>query len=184
MTPPPPALRVDVAWTLRTDWRARPLLRRVARHAARAEGFRTGHLSIAVVGACAMTTLHDRYMNIAEPTDVLTFDLDTDPARGHLEAEIVVCADVARRAARHRVKQSHRATDRPHGSRPRPTPLAAARAELALYVVHGLLHLAGYDDHAPADFKRMHAREDELLTDLGMGPVFHSLPLNGGAGGG
>ena len=151
------ASNIDLAitWRLRTSWRAVPLLRTVAHHVASAEGFRTGQLSIAVVGARAMATLHKRYMNLPNPTDVLTFDLGTDRHHGVLDAEIVVCADVARRQARRRQKT-----------------LAAARHELALYVVHGLLHLAGYDDHTPADFSRMHAREDELLTALGLGAVF------------
>jgi probable rRNA maturation factor len=129
-----------------------PLLRRVALAAARAEGFRRGELSIAVVGRAAMRTLHRRFMDDDSPTDVLTFDLGTDARAGALAGEIVVCADVAAAEARRR-------------------QLAFAH-ETALYVVHGVLHLAGYDDHAPAAFRRMHAREDELLRCAGLGAVF------------
>ena len=39
---------------------------------------------------------------------------------------------------------------------------------LALYVVHGLLHLCGYDDHDDADRRRMRRREDELLSQAGL----------------
>jgi probable rRNA maturation factor len=53
---------------------------------------------------------------------------------------------------------------------------SAARAELALYLTHGILHLAGYNDHRPAEFRRMHAREDTLLAEFGLGPVFNSPP--------
>ncbi|MBN2445620.1 MAG: rRNA maturation RNase YbeY [Phycisphaerae bacterium] len=126
-------------------------MRRVAFGVAAAEGLRQGQLSITVVGQHAMSTLHERHLGESGPTDVLSFDLGSDVTRGLLDAEIVVCADVARRHER---------------------TLAAARRELALYVAHGILHIAGYDDHAPADFKRMHAREDELLTQLGLGAVF------------
>ena len=42
-----------------------------------------------------------------------------------------------------------------------------AREELAMYVVHGLLHLAGYDDHSPADRRRMYAREKAVLAAAG-----------------
>ena len=42
------------------------------------------------------------------------------------------------------------------------------RDELALYVVHGLLHLCGYDDHDDADRRRMRQREDELLAQAGL----------------
>jgi probable rRNA maturation factor len=152
---PPAAVEVAIAWKLRTAWRAEALLRRAALHAAMREGFTAGSLSVTVVGAWRMATLHERYMNVAGPTDVLTFDLGTDPDAGLLDGEVIVCADVARRTAARTSKT-----------------LAAARAELALYVVHGVLHLAGYDDHDEADFARMHAREDELLTELGLGRVF------------
>jgi probable rRNA maturation factor len=145
-------LQIDIAWRLRTGWRAVALLQRVARHAAAASGFRTGQLSVAVVGAAAMAALHQRFMGEAGPTDVLTFDLGSHLPAGRLDAEIVLCADIARRAG----------------------TLNAARAELALYLVHGVLHLAGYDDHNTRSAARMHAREDELLQQLGLGAVFRT----------
>ncbi len=145
------ALHICINWRIRTDWRAVPLLRRVATTVAQAEGFRAGELSVTVVGRRAMASLHQRYRSTPTTTDVLAFDLGTDRRRGLLEGEIVVCADVARR---------------------RSAALAEARRELALYVTHGLLHLAGYDDHDPRDYRRMHAREDALLTECGVGPVF------------
>jgi probable rRNA maturation factor len=147
-------LQVTVRWTPRRSWRAAALLQRVAACAARAEGFRSGQLSIAVVGARAMATLHRRFLGSLETTDVLAFDLGSDRRQGNLDAEVVLCADVARRMARRR-----------------GGTLSAARAELALYLVHGILHLAGYDDHTPRGFRRMHAREDELLTQLGLPPA-------------
>lgn len=131
------------------------MLRRVARQAAAAVGFRTGYLSVAVVGVAAMRTLHRRYLNIDAPTDVLAFDLGCDSSRGWLEGEIVLCADVAsRQAAR------------------RGGGLVVARAELALYLVHGILHLAGMEDRTQRGFRRMHTLEDELLSRLGLGPVY------------
>jgi probable rRNA maturation factor len=45
-------------------------------------------------------------------------------------------------------------------------------AELALYAVHGTLHLLGYDDRRKADAKRMHDMEDEILSSIGWGPIF------------
>ncbi|MCH8804625.1 MAG: rRNA maturation RNase YbeY [Planctomycetes bacterium] len=130
-------------------------MERCARRTANAEGFDRGSLSIAVVGAAAMTTLHRLHLGREEPTDVLTFDLGTDCRHGILDGEIVLCADMARRRAAARDKT-----------------LATARAELALYLVHGLLHLAGYDDRDAATFRRMHRREDEILATLGLGGVF------------
>ncbi len=149
-----------MAWRVARLPDAGKLLARAARHAARAERFTHGELSIAVVGARRMSRLHERHAGRRGATDVLTFDLGTDRQRGVLDAEIVVCADVARR----------RAPARP-ASRRAPSP-RAVQAELALYVVHGLLHLAGYDDHAPRGFAAMHAREDALLSELGLGALF------------
>ncbi|MEW6249388.1 MAG: rRNA maturation RNase YbeY [Planctomycetota bacterium] len=165
------ALEIEVTCRLRRSWGTAGILpagilARAARHAARAEGFRGGQLSIVVVGAARMATLHARYLHRDGPTDVLTFDLGTDRRQGRLEAEIIVCADAAISAAR---------AAPPRRGRAETSPAAGARrvrAELALYVVHGVLHLAGYADHAPADFRRMHAREDELLEQLGLGAVF------------
>lgn len=128
-----------------------------AAHAARCEGFREGELSIAVVGARAMARLHEHYMSDPTATDVLTFDLGGDRRNRLLQGEIVVCAAVARARA---------APDARAGN---------ARGwvrELCLYVVHGVLHLAGYEDHSRAGYAAMHRREDQLLRQLGIGPVF------------
>lgn len=38
--------------------------------------------------------------------------------------------------------------------------------ELGLYVIHGVLHLLGYDDHGPVKTKRMRKREEELSQEL------------------
>ena len=46
--------------------------------------------------------------------------------------------------------------------------------ELLLYALHGLLHLCGYNDKTPREFRRMHRAEDMILTQLGVGPVFES----------
>ncbi len=112
-------------------------------------------LSIALVGDKRMSNLHVQFLNVAGPTDVLTFPLEVD-RRGRVTAgEIVVCVPEAkRRAAGHGV---------------------TVRQEVLLYAVHGLLHLCGYDDLTPAGFRRMHRKEDDLLARLGVGPVFGSV---------
>lgn len=108
-------------------------------------------LNLAVVGDDQMSELHVQYLGISGTTDVLTFDLRDDPEEP-VEGDIVICMDEARRQAR----------DRGHDT----------RLELLLYAVHGLLHLLGEDDHDPADYEKMHRREDELLTRAGLGTVF------------
>jgi len=153
----PDPLLINVVWQPRTSWHAVSMLRRVAAHTACAEGFETGALSIAVVGATAMASLHRRFLGLPGPTDVLSFDLGTDRRRRFVDGEVIACSDVARR----------RAGIRNHS-------FQAAKAELALYVVHGILHLTHYDDRTPAGAGRMHAREDRLLWELGLGPVYRA----------
>jgi len=109
-------------------------------------------LSLALVGDATMARLHERFMGIPGPTDVLTFELAHD-ARGRCMAgEVVVCVPHAARTARRL-----------------GVPL---RHELLLYALHGLLHLTGHDDRDDAAYRRMHAAEDRVLTRLGVGPVF------------
>jgi probable rRNA maturation factor len=151
---------IGIAWRVRGKWASHALLQRVARHVAAVEGFTCGRLSVAVVGRRHMASLHRRYLGIDGPTDVLTFDLGCEQRHGWLDAEIVLCADIARSAAVQRGGTS-----------------AAAWAELALYLVHGVLHLAGYDDRTARDARRMHAREDELLRQLGL--LLRSGPRRG-----
>lgn len=92
---------------------------------------------MAVVDVATIQRLHAEYLDDDTPTDVLSFVLTR---RGDwLEGEIVACADVARQVAA--------------GARTDP------EAELLLYIVHGMLHLVGYDDLSARDAKRMRERE-------------------------
>jgi probable rRNA maturation factor len=109
-------------------------------------------LSIVLVNDRRMRELHQRYMNDRSVTDVLTFPIDTDDAGRVTSGEVYVCVPYARREAK------ARGVD--------PT------FEVLLYALHGMLHLLGYDDRTAADFRIMHRTEDELLTELGVGPVF------------
>jgi probable rRNA maturation factor len=124
-------------------------LRAVAARALRAVGRRGRELSIVLVGDPHMRRLHARYLGTRRATDVLAFDLDGSPAG--LLGEVVISADTAARQAR----------------RAR-VPVAL---ELDLLLVHGVLHLAGYDDHHPADARRMHARARAILTRGGRARV-------------
>ena len=85
--------------------------------------------------------LHRAIMGIAGATDVITQAYDAiPPEEPGLYGELFVNVDQARRAA------------------PRRSGWSIAR-ELLLYVAHGMDHLSGADDHAPADYARMRRRE-------------------------
>jgi probable rRNA maturation factor len=134
------------------DRRTAALIRRTARATLTAERIRRGRLDVSVVRAAEMRRAHRRWRGSAALTDVLSFDLRDRPETGCVDGQVIICGDVAQREARRR----------------RLDP----RAELLLYVVHGCLHLAGFDDSSRAGFARMHRREDELLSRLGWGAVF------------
>ncbi len=175
--PRPP--RVELACRAGQAWIDQARLLRVAAFALRAEGFRRGALSLAVVGAQRMSALHWAFHRVRGPTDVITFDLGGAPRAGLIEGEIVMCANVARRMARRRAAQPiapPRAVRHGAGRSRRPGPSLENEwnRELCLYLVHGILHLSGYDDHTPADFAALHRREDELLEQAGVGRVFAS----------
>jgi len=121
----------------------RKKLHELIRFVARAEGTRLGQIDLAVVDRRRIGELNRKYLRRRGATDVLAFDLSDDLTNG-LCGQIVVCADVAVAEARRRS----------HGP----------QRELMLYVVHGLLHLMGYDDTSPRAAARMHARQEQLLN--------------------
>jgi probable rRNA maturation factor len=127
-----------------------PFLRRHVRAANALLPHLLRDLSIALVNDEVMSNLHLQFMNIAGPTDVLTFPMDETKQSG----EIVICLPEARRRAKEQG--------------------ASLRNELLLYAIHGMLHLCGMDDRTQKGFERMHRMEDEILTKLGIGPVFSS----------
>ena len=133
-------------------------LRRHLRAAHRTLNPPLAELSVALVGDARMSALHEQFMGIPGPTDVLTFPLDVDARGRALSGEVVVCVPEA-------------------GRRARETGTAVER-ELLLYALHGLLHLCGYDDRTEPDYRRMHRREDMILTQLGVGPVFEGAPVS------
>src|SRR4029434_11041288 len=93
-----------------------------------------------------------QFLGISGPTDVLTFPLESDSRGRVMAGEVVICVPyAAREAARRKHPVQH---------------------ELLLYALHGMLHLCGYDDKTPREFRRIHRTEDMILTQLGVGPVF------------
>jgi probable rRNA maturation factor len=104
-------------------------------------------VSIALVDDAAIAELNARYLEHEGPTDVLAFPMGNDAPPESVGAAVL--GDVVISAER------AVAYCRDHGGDPLD--------ELALYLVHGLLHLLGYDDLTESDCARMHERQDELL---------------------
>jgi probable rRNA maturation factor len=136
-------LAVLLQYRTRRPWAPAPAtLRRWARLAA---GRRRGELGIRVVGSEESRALNERWRGRAKPTNVLSFP--ADGPRGPQIGDIVVCAPVVAREAREQGK--------------------ALAAHWAHMVVHGTLHLLGFDHARAADARRMEGRERALLARLG-----------------
>lgn len=123
-------------------------LREAAIQAARCAGSPAGAVSVVAVGDRAMRALNRRFTGVDDTTDVLAFDLRGGSAGdAHAVAgEVVVNAALAAsRAARRRREAEH---------------------ELLLYVVHGMLHLAGYGDKTAAEARAMRKAERAVMRRL------------------
>ena len=114
-------------------------------------------LSMAFVGEPAMADVNRRYAGSDEPTDVLAFPMDDGPSRVSkdgppvLVGDVVICPAVAaRNAAGHSGTYEH---------------------ELALLVVHGILHLLGMDHTEAGEAAVMQRRERELLDRFNLSPA-------------
>lgn len=103
-------------------------------------------VSVAVVDDETIHELNNQFLQHDYPTDVLSFVLEDEPPR--LEGEIVVSVDTARQHAAEAVWSPD--------------------DELALYIVHGALHLAGYRDKSPGDAAEMRQAEAMVLDQLGI----------------
>ena len=123
----------------------RPTLRRWMRAALE----RDARVTLRFVGGRESRVLNRRYRGPDRATNVLTFVYDGGAS---LEGDIVLCAPVVRQEARAQRKT-----------------LAAHYAHL---VIHGMLHLHGYDHERDVDAARMEAREVALLRVLGYGDPY------------
>jgi len=124
---------------------------RIIKSVLRYEKIKTATLSVVFVNYQRMTALNKQFLNRYYATDVLAFDMrdDEDSARKPkaMAGDIIISTDAALKHTR--------------------TSGSGLADELALYLVHGILHLLGYDDHSPADVKRMREKEREVLSYLG-----------------
>jgi probable rRNA maturation factor len=122
-------------------------MREVARAVLDGEDVADYEISLAFVDNATIHRLNKRYLDHDEPTDVLSFPL-SDPSSPKLAGELVLGAEVAR----------DQAAARGHD----------VQAELALYVIHGLLHLCGHDDTTETAAAVMRERERHYLRQFGL----------------
>ena len=104
-------------------------------------GTTRGEMTVRIVGNAESRALNQRYRGKDKPTNVLSF-----PYEGLL-GDLVICAPVEAREAREQHK--------------------SPRAHWAHMVVHGVLHLLGFDHIKNADALRMESRERAILDRFG-----------------
>lgn len=114
-----------------------------------AYGDRTGlRVDVVFVDDPTLREMHERFLDDPTVTDVMAFDYteSSDDADPTPQAEIYVSVDRARAVAEERGESS--------------------RGELLLYLVHGSLHLCGFDDHEERAREEMRVAERSVLESL------------------
>ncbi|ACU54201.1 protein of unknown function UPF0054 [Acidimicrobium ferrooxidans DSM 10331] len=160
--PAPPAATVVVANEQSAVEIHEAMVARLATEVLTALGVHgVSELSVVFVDAETIASLNARYRGRVGPTDVLSFAIDDvgDDASEHrpstasglptLLGDVVICPEVARTNA-----PEHRG-DRGHDG--------SVGDEVALLLIHGILHIRGWDHEADEDAERMEAEEAALL---------------------
>jgi probable rRNA maturation factor len=120
-------------------------LKECARTVLAGETVKEAKVVLAFVDDATIAGLNKRFLEHEGPTDVISFPY----ARGKkLEGEVVIGVEVAQREA----------ADRGHD----------VNTELCLYVIHGVLHLCGYDDRTDRDAAEMRKKERSYLKRLNL----------------
>ena len=93
-------------------------------------------LEVSIVSDADISKIHEKFMGDPSPTDVITFDY----------GEIISSADTALRASNDRGMSVDK--------------------ELALYIIHGMLHLAGYRDGTSEEFNQITELQKKILAEI------------------
>ena len=128
------AVEIPEAWLTAFESISQQAADLALEHAAQEESplFHLATIEVAIVDDVTSDQVHRQFMDIEGATDVITFH----------HGEILVSADTAiRQGAEHH------------------QPL---NAELALYMIHGLMHLGGWDDHEPEEAAEMTRRQEAI----------------------
>ena len=119
----------------------RPVVRKIAVHLLNSARSLAGiSLAIHLIGREEMARINQKFLQHPGSTDVITFDYSD--ASGRIGEIFISVDDALQNAGKYRTT----------------CPL-----ELARYLVHGVLHLQGYDDRIPAERKRMKKQEADCL---------------------
>jgi len=141
-------LRLRVDYASRAPAPSRAAIRHWAHAALGGWRKKSVSLGVRVVNRAEIARLNTRYRGRPKPTNVLAFPFEPPPgARADTLGDLVICAPVVSREAADQGKD--------------------AKAHWAHMVVHGVLHLRGYDHHTRAEAATMERRETAVLRRLG-----------------
>ena len=137
---------IDVSATVRRLNVSRARIRQTASAALEAERVKDAMISITFVGRATISNLNQRYLGTRGPTDVISFGLGRIGKRGAVIGDIYICPEIARDNARRQK--------------------IGAGEELLRLVIHGTLHVLGYDH--PEDSTRgasaMWRKQERILA--------------------
>ncbi len=114
-------------------------------------GIKKAKINIAVLTDRQIINMNRRFLGRRNTTDVISFDVSDDGSKEKI-FDIAVNAQLAKKQAKIR------------GHSP--------QTELALYILHGLLHNLGFNDTTSRKAAKMHKIEDEILKKFGFGAVY------------
>jgi probable rRNA maturation factor len=156
MTSPSSEFRIEI-----THRHAAPLigdddlLRQAAAAVLTAQNVRSAQISLVLTDDAEIRQINREFLGHDYPTDVISFLLtEASPAtktidgEAQIDGELIISTETAQRVA------AEQGCD--------------AASEVVLYVVHGLLHLCGYDDQTESDRFLMRQHEHEILTRLNL----------------
>jgi probable rRNA maturation factor len=145
--------QVDICRRCRELAVADDRLREAALATFAAEGIASAELSLVLTDDEEIHRLNRAWLQHDYPTDVISFllnDGESPAGERRIEGELILSVDTAARAA--------------------ADEGWSLEAEVLLYLVHGLLHLCGYDDGSDADRAIMRKRERDILCQLHLCP--------------
>lgn len=123
-------------------------IKKTVKHALEFHKINCDELAIHLITDRAMRKLHADFFDDPTPTDCITFPYDKDGSSGYFFlGEVFICPKTA----------FHYIAEQGSGD---------TYNEVTLYLVHGILHLLGYDDMNSSDRKIMRSKEKELMSFL------------------
>jgi len=113
-------------------------------------GIVSGRLGVVIVDNEMIHNLNKDFLQHDYPTDVISFQVESELENGYLEGEVVASVEMAQSRA--------------------PEFGWSVKEELILYVIHGLLHLVGFDDRTAEECKVIREKERYYLRHAGFEP--------------